>query len=294
EIAFEDLTTGQLVEVRGVYDDQDTLLATRIEEKETGPTPNGMAVGGGAGSFHILGTPRASFSAVTVDDRVVFVGGFGRLGPLDLVQMLHPDGQLSDLPALPEARGGLAAVALGDSIIALGGRITTDRALDDVLVLDLSGGGAWEPMPRMNEARTSAAAVRVGGTLYVIGGRNATGRVLDTVESLTLSDTNDAADDQPTRHRLRLGQNYPNPFSGTTTITFSVPTTSSQAPVHLAIYDLQGRHVATLVRGTLPPGTHQVRWDGRTSAGNPVSSGVYFYRLQHEGRTVHAMMTLVR
>jgi hypothetical protein len=230
---------------------------------------------------------------VPVGDEVIYVGGFGRRGPLDLVQALQPDGRLTDLPPLPSARGSLAAVALGDSLFALGGR-DTERVLNDVLVLDLAGDGTWAALPRMSAAREAAAAVRLGGTLYVLGGRDATGRVLASVESLTLTDTNDDAEDAPTADALRLAPNYPNPFDESTTIPFAVPGSSSGATVRLTVFDLQGRLVATLVDAPLPPGRHRVHWDGRTSAGTPARSGVYFYRLQHEGRMVYAMMTLVR
>jgi glucose/arabinose dehydrogenase len=74
-----------------------------------------------------------------------------------------------------------------------------------------------------------------------------------------------------------LMQNYPNPFNPSTDIEFS---TQGSGTVTLAVYDLLGRHVRTLVNGVVPAGTHSVRWDGRDSQGKPVGSGVYFYRLE--------------
>lgn len=73
-----------------------------------------------------------------------------------------------------------------------------------------------------------------------------------------------------TSHRLL--QNQPNPFSGATAITYSLP---SAARVTLAVYDLSGRLVETLVDETEKPGIHQASWDasGKTD-------GIYFYRLR--------------
>ena len=68
-----------------------------------------------------------------------------------------------------------------------------------------------------------------------------------------------------------VAQNYPNPFNPTTTISFALPEASH---VKLVIYDLQGRMIAELVKGTRDAGVHEVTWD----AGD-LASGLYFYRI---------------
>jgi hypothetical protein len=72
-----------------------------------------------------------------------------------------------------------------------------------------------------------------------------------------------------------LTQNYPNPFNPSTTITFDVP---SAGAVSLAVFDMLGRRVATLVNEQLQPGRYRTTWD---ATGLP--SGVYVYRLQAGG-----------
>jgi len=76
--------------------------------------------------------------------------------------------------------------------------------------------------------------------------------------------------------KFELGQNYPNPFNPTTTISFGLP---AETAVDLNIYNIRGQIVKTLVSKVLPAGHHEVVWDGKNSAGEDVSSGVYFYRL---------------
>jgi flagellar hook assembly protein FlgD len=71
-------------------------------------------------------------------------------------------------------------------------------------------------------------------------------------------------------------QNYPNPFNSTTTIEYSLP---QEAGVYVSIYNIFGHRVRTLVNETGNAGHHVVSWDGRNNAGEPVASGVYFYRL---------------
>ena len=74
-----------------------------------------------------------------------------------------------------------------------------------------------------------------------------------------------------------LGQGYPNPLGSSTTMTiaFRLP---SAGPVRLALYDMRGREVATLVSGSLESGDHTRGFDARN-----LPSGVYFYRLEAGG-----------
>jgi len=74
-----------------------------------------------------------------------------------------------------------------------------------------------------------------------------------------------------------LLQNYPNPFNPTTTISYDLP---QQSLVKLTVFDIRGQQVAILQEDERPPGNYQVQWNGIDQSGNPVSTGVYFGRLQ--------------
>jgi hypothetical protein len=76
--------------------------------------------------------------------------------------------------------------------------------------------------------------------------------------------------------RNGLFTNRPNPVQGSTWITYSL---AREGSVELKIFDATGRAIRTLVDDRVPPGVHQVVWDGRDDAGTPVASGVYFYRV---------------
>ncbi len=76
---------------------------------------------------------------------------------------------------------------------------------------------------------------------------------------------------------FELSQNFPNPFNPTTTINFSVPQNGN---VSLKIYDVLGRHVATLVDGSYSAGNYNLMWNATDVNGNLVSNGVYFYKLE--------------
>ena len=83
-----------------------------------------------------------------------------------------------------------------------------------------------------------------------------------------------------------LHQNYPNPFNPTTVISYDLPENSQ---VNLAVYDMMGRRVATLVNENVAAGTHQVQFD----AGS-LSSGTYMYRLQAGGNIQTKKLTLIK
>ncbi len=92
--------------------------------------------------------------------------------------------------------------------------------------------------------------------------------------------------DAPVVKAYRLEQNYPNPFNPSTTIEFSLPVSER---VTLAIYDLTGKRVETLVDGRVNSGIHQVTWN----AGNR-PSGVYFYQLQTDNFTQTRKLMLLK
>jgi hypothetical protein len=92
--------------------------------------------------------------------------------------------------------------------------------------------------------------------------------------------------------RFTLHPCYPNPFNPTTTISFEL---REQAPVTLAIYDVTGRRVKTLVDTEITgPGFYEEVWDGRDGKGRTVASGVYFYRLDAGGYTESRRMVLAK
>jgi len=89
-----------------------------------------------------------------------------------------------------------------------------------------------------------------------------------------------------------LQPNHPNPFTESTTITYTLDRAAS---VELAVYDLQGRRVRTLAEGMQPPGTHTQQWDGRDAQGTHLADGLYVYRLLLGAAVVASrQMVLVR
>lgn len=75
-----------------------------------------------------------------------------------------------------------------------------------------------------------------------------------------------------------LSPNYPNPFNPTTTIRYEVPPPGGL--VKIAIYDVRGQLVRTLVNAKQVPGYYSEVWDGTSVQGGSVSSGIYFLQMR--------------
>ncbi len=90
---------------------------------------------------------------------------------------------------------------------------------------------------------------------------------------------------------VALHDNYPNPFNPITNIKFDLPRSSH---VKLAIYDVAGRLVKTLVDEVKPAASHSELWDGTDRTGRRVASGTYYYVLQTEGFSATHKMMLVK
>jgi hypothetical protein len=88
-----------------------------------------------------------------------------------------------------------------------------------------------------------------------------------------------------------LSQNYPNPFNPTTEIAFDLPV---RTHVTLIVYNVLGRRVTTLVNEPLSAGHYVADWDGRSSGGIQVASGIYFYRLHTESFIQTKKMILLK
>jgi len=96
--------------------------------------------------------------------------------------------------------------------------------------------------------------------------------------------------DRPVATDLELVAPQPNPTRRLSAISFTLP---SAGRVKLAIQDLQGRSLRTLLDGVMTAGPHQVSWDGTRGDGGRAAAGVYFYRLEAAGKTMSQKVALL-
>jgi hypothetical protein len=90
---------------------------------------------------------------------------------------------------------------------------------------------------------------------------------------------------------IKLISNYPNPFNPSTTIQFELAEANE---VSLEIFNIKGQKVKTMSNGFLPIGLHKRIWDGKDDNNQPVSSGVYFYKLRSSKYSAYRKMILMK
>ena len=144
----------------------------------------------------------------------------------------------------------------------------------------------------------------LGDNLFCIQFRNAeyqeTGLTLEKVEIADRSGnvyTNENAKVSTPKvlpKAFSLSQNSPNPFNPSTTISYAVPESSAGVMVKMAVYNIRGQKVITLVDELKEAGNYTVNWDGRDLSGSRVSSGVYFYRINAGDFTAVRKMVIVK
>ena len=93
----------------------------------------------------------------------------------------------------------------------------------------------------------------------------------------------------PGRTAIRMA--FPNPFDQNTTVVLAL---AQAGPVEVGVFDITGRQVRTLVRGTQAAGERIVSWDGRDDRGARLGAGVYLLRLQSGGHSETRALRLVR
>jgi hypothetical protein len=223
------------------------------------------------GSFPAaLSVPRRDHTATRLQDgRVLIVGGDSGGGPIASAEIYDPVAGFGTLTgSMNTARAQHTAELLPNGKVLVAG--------GNDLLGPLSSAEIWDPATGTWTPTTSLTLPRARHTTTVLQ----TGRVLATGGSAgptaELYDLNvlDVGAEQTIR--VELAPAKPNPFVRSTQMDYALP---ANGRVRLAVYDVRGRLLTTLVDRELPAGHYSASWDGRISSGGRVHSGMYFARL---------------
>ncbi|MBE0433913.1 T9SS type A sorting domain-containing protein [candidate division WOR-3 bacterium] len=135
------------------------------------------------------------------------------------------------------------------------------------------------------------SSLAVGIYYYVVSALDVNGNesgYSNEVEAV-ITGIEEAGFDIPVSHAL--SQNHPNPFRVQTAISYELP---RPGLVTIAIYNVAGQRIKTLVEEKKDAGYHTVPWDGRSNDGKPVSNGVYFCRMEVDEYTSVKKILLTR
>jgi O-glycosyl hydrolase len=91
--------------------------------------------------------------------------------------------------------------------------------------------------------------------------------------------------------RIRLFQNFPNPFNPKTHIRFHLP---EACDVMITVYDLRGQEIRILANSFFQAGSHSVTWDAGNNRGESLSSGIYICRMKAGSFVNYRKMSLMR
>jgi hypothetical protein len=131
---------------------------------------------------------------------------------------------------------------------------------------------------------TSSAAARFASVTFIDKGDTTkkTFVLTDTAGRYSINLVTSATQVDAPPSEFKLEQNYPNPFSTSTAISYQI---NKQADVTVTVYDILGREIRRFAAGNQGAGVHGMLWDGKNNAGEVVSRGIYFYQLRVQNET---------
>jgi hypothetical protein len=220
-----------------------------------------------------------------VRDQMVVFGGFDGLYQNDTWALA-----LGEAPAwthlapggtLPPGRFGHTAIydEARDRLVVFGGENSQVAGMKDTWELPLGPAPTWrelapagsKPNPRSGQV---AAYDRVWDRMVMFSGF---ADILYSDDTWMLFWGSTVGVDAERGEAHSWCRVVPNPSRGASRLEFEL---AAPVGVRVAVYDLAGRLVRTLLDGSFPPGRQQARWDGTGPDGQASAPGVYFYRLR--------------
>jgi hypothetical protein len=206
--------------------------------------------------------------------------------------------------AWPDTGTMLSIAATGENFPAIasdgvGGAIVTWQASFDIFAQHVLGSGALDsaypangrPLCDLPSLQHSPAIVAAGAGGAIVTWMDRRDGVDDIYALQVLAAGTTDVDPGTRPSEISFSPASPNPARVPITLRFALP---REERVRLAIYDVSGRRVRELASGARPAGEQAIAWDLRDGAGNSVGAGLYFARLEVEGRTLTQKLATVK
>jgi photosystem II stability/assembly factor-like uncharacterized protein len=161
---------------------------------------------------------------------------------------------------------------------------------DGTILKTTDGGLTWtSDLSLKNSAIIFSSAINQNGRAFF---GTSDGRLIATEKITSVKET------KVEINQFDLSYNYPNPFNSSTRIKFTIPVdVKNPKNVKIEIFDLLGRKVTTLIDKQLSSGTYEVEFNLNNSSlsmSGENSSGVLFYRLMIDNRTITRKMIYLK
>jgi len=244
---------------------------------------------------HRMAYPRYGAQAIAAHNRIYIMGGF-YFSPVSLVESFMPESGWQEVQSLSMPRALFATAVLNDTVYVMGGQgVSGILNQNETFIINYQGHSAYRPPP-LDPPRYDFSGVTYHNRVYIFGGLST-----DTDSSLKLvqywepvvSAIHDHLSNKP--NAFTLFPNYPNPFSTTTTIQFSIRETLERGrPAVIQIFNALGQNVRTLVPQASQPGMYTVQWNGRDADGHLLPNGVYICRIASHGQIKQQKLILAR
>lgn len=160
-------------------------------------------------------------------------------------------------------------------------------------------GSGWlymgTPVYNIQNAGCTMAPVQVpggiDGVLYICGGIGGSGAMFLAYHTGIIISTVAEKSQANVGGTISCSQVIQNPVKGCARILFFMPFHGS---VRFSIYDAAGRMIVDQQHSSISKGEHTLTWNCIDWSGQPVSSGVYIYRLEIEKGVMSGQITVVR
>ncbi|MBT4496269.1 MAG: T9SS type A sorting domain-containing protein, partial [Gemmatimonadetes bacterium] len=210
------------------------------------------------------------------------------LGALKQLRVVNRDVQINYNPELMSLEGLNRLTQVGgdlvflnnETLISLEGLNRLTQVGDDLVLRDNETLTSLEGLNRLTQ---------VGDDLVIIGNPRLTS--LEGLRQLPQVEGNLIITGNSPHLTNSLIQNYPNPFNRGTMIRLDLLRSQD---VDLALYNITGQRITSLINGYREAGTYILHWDGRDAQGQALASGVYLYRLRTRRQVETRKLLLLR
>jgi predicted amidohydrolase YtcJ len=219
-------------------------------------------------------------ATLLADDKVLIIGGAWYSNIAELYDYATDSWSTSGSMNVIRRNNHTATLLPDGKVLVAGGFVEAATAKAEIFDPATSIFSVTDSMttPRMQHRATRL----MNGDVLITGGYDGK-NTIKSAELFIVETTTAVRRDNPLMSHpeapetFLLSQNYPNPFNPATTFNYRMP---SAGRVRIAIYNLNGQLIRSLVDSEQLPGNYSATWDGKSDDGNAVVTGVYLVRME--------------